>query len=229
MSLTLIDHLLQTFGYLAVFVFIAAESLGIPMPGETALIAAALYAGSTHRLNIALIVTVAAGAAVIGDNVGYLLGRHGGLRLARRHGHRVGLTPRRLKVGRYLFDRHGGKIVFYGRFITGLRTYAAFLAGLVQMRRSRFLVANAAGGLVWALLVGFGAYGLGSAARSMGSALTYVGIGATVALSVAVGFVVKRRMRGLEERADAIYPDDRGQSASAAAPTTTPADLVGAP
>lgn len=207
MSLALIDHFLQTYGYLAVFVFIAVESLGIPMPGETTLIAAALYAGTTHRLNVAVIAAVALAAAVIGDNLGYWIGRRGGARLARRHGHRVGLTESRLKVGRYLFDRHGGKVVFYGRFISGLRTYAAFLAGLNEMRRRSFVVANAAGALAWATVFAFGAYALGSAASGLGNTLTFVGIGVSVAAGVLVGFVVKRKMGSLEERADAAYPD----------------------
>lgn len=206
MSLALIDHLLQTYGYLAVFVFIAVESLGIPMPGETTLITASLYAGTSHRLNVAAIAGVAAAAAVIGDNLGYWIGRRGGARLAERYGSRVGLTPRRLKVGRYLFDSHGGKVVFYGRFVSGLRTYAAFLAGMVAMRRRRFVVANAAGALVWALVIGFGAYALGNAASGLGSALTFIGIGLSIALSVVIGLLVKRSMHSLEERADAAYP-----------------------
>jgi membrane protein DedA with SNARE-associated domain len=206
MSLALINHLLQSYGYLAISAFIAIESLGIPMPGETTLIAAALYAGTTHRLNIALIVAVAAGAAVIGDNIGYLLGKRGGMRLARRYGPRVGLTAQRLKVGRYLFDRHGGKVVFYGRFISGLRTFAAFLAGTVEMRRSRFVSANAAGALVWASLTAFGAYALGNAASGLGSALTLIGIGVSLAFCVVVGFLLRRSMHSLEERADAAYP-----------------------
>ncbi|MBR7825096.1 DedA family protein [Actinospica sp. MGRD01-02] len=209
MSLALINHLLQSYGYLAVFVFIAVESLGVPMPGETTLIAAALYAGSTHRLNIAVIAAVAAGAAVIGDNIGYWIGRRGGARLARRYGRHVGLTPRRLKVGRYLFDRHGGTVVFYSRFISGLRTYAAFIAGMVAMRRPGFVVANAAGALVWAPAIAFGAYGLGGAASGLGSALTFIGVGVSIALSVVVGLLVKRSMRSLEARADAAYPDEQ--------------------
>jgi membrane protein DedA with SNARE-associated domain len=207
MSLALINHLLQSYGYLAIFAFIAIESLGIPMPGETTLIAAALYAGTTHRLNIALIAAVAAGAAMRGDNMGYLLGKRGGMRLARRYGPRVGLTPQRLKVGRYLFDRHGGKVVFYSRFISGLRTFAAFLAGTVEMRRSRFVSANAAGALVWAPLTAFGAYGVGGVASSLGSALTFIGVGVSLAFSVVAGWLVRRSMHSLEQRADAAYPD----------------------
>ncbi len=111
------------------FLFVALESAGVPLPGETALIAAALYAGSAHRLNVGLIAVVAAVAAIAGDNGGYWLGQYGGTRPVRRYGHWVRLDARKLKVGRYLFARHGGKVVFFGRFITVLRTYAAIWRG----------------------------------------------------------------------------------------------------
>ncbi len=155
MSMALINHLLQSYGYLAVFLFVALESVGVPLPGETALIAAALYSGSTHGLNVGLIALVAAVAALAGDNGGYWLGQHGGTRLVRRYGHWVRLDARKLKVGRYLF-------------ITVLRTYAAFFAGLNGMRRSRFLVANATAAVLWAAACSFGAYALGSAATQVG-------------------------------------------------------------
>src|SRR5260221_9299466 len=107
MSLSLINHLLQSYGYLAVFVFIALESLGLPLPGETALIAAAVYAGSAHRLNIGVVFLVAAVAAIGGDNAGYWLGRSAGQRLVGRYGRLVRLDATKLKIGRYLFARLG--------------------------------------------------------------------------------------------------------------------------
>ncbi len=158
MSLSLINHLLQSYGYFAVFAFIALESLGIPLPGETTLIAAAVYAGATHHLNIGAVFLVAATAAIVGDNAGYWLGRAGGQRVADRYGHFVRLDATKLKIGRYLFERHGSKVVFFGRFVTVLRTYAAFLAGLNTMRWRRFTVFNAAGGLLWSALYAFGAF-----------------------------------------------------------------------
>lgn len=124
-----ISHLIETYGYLAVFALVAAESLGIPLPGETALITAAIYAGHTHRLNPWLIFAVASAAAIIGDNIGFWIGDKGGYRLARRYGSKVRLDEQKLKIARYLFDRHGQKVVFFGRFVSVLRTYAAFLAG----------------------------------------------------------------------------------------------------
>ena len=125
----------------------------------------------------------------------------------RRYGHWVRLDARKLKVGRYLFARHGGKVVFFGRFITVLRTYAAFFAGLNGMRRSRFLVANAAAGVLWAAACSFGAYALGSAATQVGTALTIAGLAVAGALIIAGALVKRKVMRRLEERAEAAFPD----------------------
>ena len=208
MSTTLINHLLQSYGYIAVFLFVGLESMGVPLPGETMLIAAAVYAGSTHHLNIAVVGLVAAAAAVAGDNAGFWLGKHGGARLVRRYGRWVRLDARKLKVGRYLFDRHGGKIVFFGRFTVVLRTYAAFLAGLNGMRRSRFFAANAAAAVLWSAGWASGAYALGSAATRVGSTLTAAGLGAVAVLAVALTVAMKRSMRRLEQRADALSPAD---------------------
>lgn len=204
---SLINHLLHSYGYIAVLLFVGLESMGIPLPGETMLITAAVYAGSTHHLNIALVALVAAAAAVAGDNAGFWLGQRGGTSLVRRYGRWVGLDAKKLKVGRYLFDRHGGKIVFFGRFIIALRTYAAFFAGLNGMRRSRFLVANSTAAVLWSACWASGAYALGSAATRVGSTLTAIGLGAVAVLAVVMAVAMKRSMRRLEQRAEAAYPD----------------------
>src|ERR1700742_1575916 len=128
MTWSWITHLVQSYGYYAVFTLIALESLGIPLPGETAMITAALYAGTTHQLNLIVLAAVAAAGAVVGDNAGYWLGRTGGYRLAERFGRFVRLDQAKLDLGRYLFARHGVKVVFFGRFIAVLRTFAAFFA-----------------------------------------------------------------------------------------------------
>ena len=203
----LINHFLPSYGYLAVFLFVMLESIGSPLPGETAVIAAALYAGSAHRLNIGLIALVAAAGAIAGDNGGYWLGRHGGSRLVRRYGHWVRLDERKLNVGRYLFARHGVKIVFFCRFITSLRTYAAFFAGLNTMRRPRFLLANAAADLLWAAACSFGAYALGRAAIRLGADLMIGGLAVAGLLTIVVALVMKRTVRRLDERAAAAFPN----------------------
>ena len=205
---TWIAHLLHSYGYYAVFALIALESLGIPLPGESSLIAAALYAGTTHHLNIAVLAGVAVGAAVLGDNAGYWIGKTGGQRLADRYGHYVRLNRAKLKVGRYLFARHGTKVAFFGRFVAVLRTYAAFFAGLSRMRWSRFLAANAAGGVLWVCVYAFGAHGLGNAASRIGSTIGIIGMTATGVLSLAGLVVGRRSLSVLEQRAEKAFPDD---------------------
>jgi membrane protein DedA with SNARE-associated domain len=213
MSLNLINHLLQSYGYLAVFVFIAVESLGLPLPGETTLIAAAVYAGSTNHLNIGAVFLVAAAAAILGDNAGYWLGRSAGQRLVRRYGRLIRLDATKMKAGQYLFARHGGTVVFAGRFVTALRTYAALFAGLNEMPWRRFTVFNATGGVAWSAVCAFGAYGLGAAANGVGQAITLVGLGISAVLTAAGIVLARRWMRRFEQRAQAAYPDpDREDS-----------------
>src|ERR687885_1711120 len=154
---------IAAYGYLAVFAFICIESLGIPLPGETALITAAIYAGtSSGNLSIAFVITAAVAGAIIGDNIGFGIGYWGGYRLLVRYGKHIRLDQAKLKGGRYLFLRHGGIVVFFGRFVSVLRTYAAFLAGTNRMNWWRFLLYNASGGIVWSLVYGLGAYHAGA-------------------------------------------------------------------
>lgn len=201
-----IAQLVATYGYWAVFLAVGLESIGVPMPGETTLIAAALFAGATHRLSLVYLVVVASVAAIAGDNLGYLIGRHGGYRLLRRYGHRVHVDEAKLKVGRYLFDRHGGGVVFFGRFVTVLRTYAAFLAGTNMMSWRRFLLYNAAGGILWAVLVGAGAYLLGAAVHQVSTVVTVAGGVLVVVVVVVLIFYLRRHMRRLERKAEQAYP-----------------------
>jgi membrane protein DedA with SNARE-associated domain len=215
-----IEHLVQTYGYWVVFLAVGAESLGVPIPGETTLIAAAIYAGATHRLSLVYLVIVASVAAIAGDNLGYLIGRGGGYRLLRRYGHRVHVDEAKLKVGRYLFARHGGGVVFTGRFITVLRTYAAFLAGTNLMSWRRFVLYNAAGGILWAVLVGGGAYLLGAAAHRVSSVVTLAGAALLVIVAAALVFYLRRHMKSLERKAEQAYPgplDDAGTASGAPA------------
>ena len=201
-----ISHLIASYGYLALFVLVGAESLGIPLPGETALVIAGAYAGHTHQLNPWLIFLVASAAAIIGDNIGYWIGDKGGYRLARRYGHWVRLDEHKLKIARYLFDRYGGKVVFFGRFVSVLRTYAAFLAGTSKMRWRRFLPANAAGGILWAGIYTLASYLAGDALqRASGWINLVLGVLAVLAV-LAVVLVARRHMGRLGARAEAAYP-----------------------
>src|ERR1700744_4520217 len=153
--------LIQSYGLWALFLLVFLESTGIPLPGETALIAAGLYAGATHHIPLWAVILVAFAAAVTGDMTGYAIGRRFGYRLLHRHGRHVGITERRLRVGGYLFFRHGGRIVFAGRFVALLRVLAALLAGVHLMPWRRFALMNALGGLCWASLFGSAAYFFG--------------------------------------------------------------------
>ncbi len=147
-------------------------------------------------------IAVAAAGAIVGDNAGFMLGRRFGTKLLVRHGHRVRLDEGRLRIGMWLFRHHGGKVVFWGRFVSILRTYAAFLAGANRMSWPRFLAFNAAGGIVWATVFGFGYYAFGDALEHAGTAID-VALGVAGAAGVA-GFIVwaRRKESELAERAE---------------------------
>jgi len=201
-----ISHLIAVYGYWALFALVAGESLGIPLPGETALILSSIYAGETHRLSPWLIFAVAAAAAIIGDNIGFWIGDKGGYWLARRYGPKVRLDEGKLKIARYLFDRHGAKVVFFGRFVTVLRTYAAFLAGTSRMRWSKFLPANAAGGILWAAVYALAAYLAANALRQVSGTITLVLAALAIVAMAVVLIQVRRQTRRLAVRAEAAYP-----------------------
>lgn len=157
-----IVQLLNVYGYWALFLVIALECCGLPLPGETLLIGAAIYAGQTGALSIVAIVLVAAAGAIVGDNMGYWIGRTYGTAYLARRGRWFGLTQDRLKLGEYLFMRWGGWVVFFGRFVTLLRIFSAVLAGANRLEPKQFFLFNAAGGLLWAAVFGFSAFALTS-------------------------------------------------------------------
>jgi membrane protein DedA with SNARE-associated domain len=185
-----VTHELETYGLILVFVFVAVECCGIPLPGETALITAAVLAGE-GKFNIVAVIAVAAAAAIIGDNVGYWIGRTGGRALLERWGPIKRYSERVLPPGERFFRKHGGKTVFIGRFVSVLRVTAAWLAGITHMSWWRFFLWNAAGGIVWATLVSLLAYYFGKAAAD---AVANYGVYALVAIVVvaAIAFVGMR-------------------------------------
>ncbi len=201
-----LSHLLSTYGYWAVLIFVAIESTGIPFPGETMLLAAAIYAGTTHHLALPIVIAAAAAGAILGDNLGFWVGREGGYRLLRRYGKYIRLDERKLKLGQYLFKKHGAKVVFFGRFVAVLRAWAAFLAGTNRMPWGRFLIFNAAGGILWAILYGIGGYLLGNNVHRLTGP---VGIAFVVvaALLIIAGFVyLRRNEKRLEDEAERDMP-----------------------
>jgi membrane protein DedA with SNARE-associated domain len=202
-----IQHLIHAYGLWTLFAVLMFESIGLPLPGETALVATALYAGSTHQFGIFPVIGVAASAAIVGDNIGYLLGRSVGRRLIMRYGRYVYLTETRLKLGQYLFQRHGGKIVFFGRFVAFLRTFAALLAGVNRMRWPHFLVMNALGGIVWASLFGGGAYLFDEEISVFAGPMRLLVLAFALALTVAGAVYFRRHEAELVRRVIAAHPD----------------------
>ena len=201
-----IGSIIETYGYWAVFALVAAESFGIPLPAETALILAAVYAGQSHQLSPWLLWLVASAGAIVGDNIGFWVGDKGGYALARRYGPKVRLDERKLKTARYLFDRHGAKVVFFGRFVSILRAYAAFLAGVSRMHWRKFLIANAAGGIAWAAVYVFTAYLAGAAFERLSKTLNIILLAAGVAVIVVTLLTVRHQFGKYADRAEQEYP-----------------------
>ena len=184
-------------GYTVVFLLIAVETMGIPVPGETALIAAALLAHD-GQLEILPLVAIASAAAIIGDNIGFAIGRQGGRRLVMRPGPFYDARLRALALGEPFFAKHGPKAVFLGRWVSGLRIASAWLAGISGMRWPTFLVWNALGGIFWATTVGLAVYFAGHVAEDVIAVAGPVAGGAVVL--ALVGFLVWRHRRRHREQ-----------------------------
>lgn len=195
-------------GYPVLFLLVMAESGGVPVPGETSLIAGAVLA-SQGKLDIAIVIPLAAAAAIVGDNIGYQIGRRGGRWVLKRPGpfHRQRLQV--LERGEPFFERHGPKAVFFGRFLLGLRVWASWLAGATRMRWPVFFFWNAAGGICWATAVGLAAYFLGHAA---GNAIQTFGLfGIVAVVVVVVGLVVAHLRHRRHEAGGAQKEDGKGE------------------
>lgn len=185
-------QLLHEYGNIVLGTVVGLECVGLPLPGETLLIAGGIIAGAGH-LNIVFVILSAAVGAILGQMAGYWIGWSIGLRLLRRYGHYIGLTARRLAYGRALFRRHGEKVVIIARFVVLLRTLAALLAGANHMPWTRFMIANVVGSVVWSVFYGVGAYLLGHAAKDLAGPVA-IGLSA-VLLLVVVGTVLYARHR----------------------------------
>jgi membrane-associated protein len=190
-------------GYVAVFGLIMVETMGVPVPGETALVAAALLAHD-GQLDIFALVALASAAAIIGDNVGYVIGRKGGRSLIERPGPFHAQRLRALALGGPFFERHGPKAVFLARWVSGLRIAGAWLAGINHMHWATFARWNALGGIAWACGVGFAVYFAGHAAERV---LTVAGPAAlALAIVAVVALLVWHRTR--ERRREAAALED---------------------
>ena len=205
-GLTHLHSLLVQFGPWAVFILVALESAGIPLPGETILVTAAVLAGRSHEGSIVEIIACAAGGAIVGDNIGFWVGREFGIGLLIRHGGRIGLDEGKLKLGQYLFLRFGGLIVFFGRFVAVLRAFAAVLAGANNLAPWRFFLFNAAGGIVWATIFGLGGYFLGADFHKIAGPLGLFALAVALGLIFAFSLYYRKNEAKLIETAKAALP-----------------------
>src|SRR5262249_2299883 len=158
----------------------------------TTLVTAAIYAGTTQNLRIEFVIAAAAAGAILGDNLGFWMGRRFGVELLEKHGHLVRIDARRIGLGQFLFDRHGGKGAVFGRFIALLRALAALLAGVNQMNWRRFLFFNAAGGIVWASVYGLAAYLFGEEIKRVQGPIAIIGIVVAVAAVIGGTWIARR-------------------------------------
>ena len=193
-----VAHLIHAYGLLVVAGFIGLESMCIPLPGETALIVGSVIAGRTHELNIVEVIVIAAAASLIGRIIGYAIGWRFGYWLLLRYGGYLGITEKRIKLGQYLFLKHGGVIIIIAQFVPVMRAIAGVLAGANRMPWRRFVLSSAVGVSLWSVAFGIGGYTFGvqfaRLARSWWifsgpSGWAIFGIGAVIVISILTIFV----------------------------------------
>jgi membrane protein DedA with SNARE-associated domain len=217
-----LDH----YGLWAVLVLVLIEDFGIPVPGETVLIAAAVFAGS-GRMNVFAVATVGFVAAVLGDNIGYAIGRFGGRELVVRWGKYVFLTPERLDKAEAFFNRHGAKIIVIARFVEGLRQANGIIAGIAVMHWLRFLACNALGAALWVGTWVSVGYFAGQHITAIYNAITKYSLYAAIVAVIVIAVLVALRVRKHRRRATLAETtaDDAGQGAAHSdTATATPPD-----
>jgi membrane protein DedA with SNARE-associated domain len=199
--------LIPIYGPWIIFFIVAFESAGIPLPGETILVGSAVLAATTGQIGIAVVVLAAAAGAIVGDGMGYLVGRRFGSPFLLRYGHYIRLDEDRLLIGRYLFLKYGSAVVFFGRFVAVLRMFAALLAGANAMPAARFFFFNITGGICWACLFGFGAYAVGAQMYKISGMLSVISLGLFIAAGYAFSIFVRRNEVLLRRRAETALSD----------------------
>jgi len=199
--------LIPTYGPWIIFGIVALESAGVPLPGETILVAAALLAATTGQISIVVVVLASAAGAIVGDGIGYMVGRRIGLPFLHKYGHYIHLDGNRLLIGRYLFLRFGSAVVFFGRFVAVLRMFAALLAGANSMPAGRFFFFNITGGVCWACLFGFGAYAVGAEIYTISGTLSVISLGLFIATGFALSIFMRRNEVTLRRRAELALSD----------------------
>jgi len=194
-------HLIESYGLIILFVVVGLESSGVPLPGETALITCGVLA-SQHHFDIKWVIVVAAAGAIIGDNIGYWIGRKGGTKLLDKWAFTRRMRDRYMPPARRFFEAHGGKTIFFARFIAVLRVFGAWIAGITHMPWWRFLLWNAAGGICWALLVGLISYYLGHAAAAAIQRWGLIGAGIAAVLAILLFYGLHRMSKRVVREED---------------------------
>jgi membrane protein DedA with SNARE-associated domain len=194
--------LISAYGIWVIAGMIAIECVGIPLPGETVLVAAAIYAGTTHHLHIASVIGAAIVGAILGNVAAFALGRAYGYRLLRRYGRYIHLDETRIRIGQYLFLRHGGKVVFFARFVPVLRSVAGLLAGANRMPWASFMSANVAGAVVWVAIDCTGAYLFGEELTKLAAPVGFALGAVVVAIIVIAARFVARHEKELAIEAE---------------------------
>ena len=201
-----IAHLIHAYGLLVVAGTIGLEGIGFPVPGETSLIVASVIAGTHHEISIVAVILTAAVASIVGRTVGYLIGRYFGYWLLLRYGSYIWINEARIKLGQYLFLRHGGKIVIVAQFVPVLRTIAGIMAGANRMPWPQFLVANVFGAFAWAIFFGTAAYTLGRQVERLATWGVVVLVIATVIVLTIAAHFVRGHEAQLEAEAERALP-----------------------
>jgi membrane protein DedA with SNARE-associated domain len=202
----ILKYLIHTYGLIAVGAVVGLEGVGLPVPGQTTLLAAAVYAGTKHDLNIVSVIITAGATAIVGRMIGYLIGRKYGYLLLLRYGGYIGMTKGRIKLGQYLFLRHGGKIVFIAQFVPVLRTVAGLFAGCNVMPWRNFVVANIVGSTLWAVSYGYAAYAFGRGIRQIQEPLVIALVIVTILGFVIGGIFINRHEAQLTAEAERAMP-----------------------
>ena len=206
-----LEHAVTDYGLWAVGLVILVECLGVPVPGQAILLAAAISAGMGGGLDISAIVVASAAAAFAGSLLSFALARHPAVdRFLTRHGHRFGFGAKRRAVAQHLFARYGAAIVFLGRFAAVLRTFTGLIAGMIGMPALPFVLANLLGSIAWAAVIGFGGYLLGDGMRQLSSEIQWVTGLLVIVVALAVLWAFKHYERRLEDQSAAGSPDRDG-------------------
>jgi membrane protein DedA with SNARE-associated domain len=199
-------HLIHVYGLLVVAGVIGLECVGLPFPGETVLIAASVIAGTEHDLNIISVILTAGVASTIGRMIGYVIGREFGYWLLLRYGRYLWITESRIKLGQYLFLRHGGKIILFAQFVPGLRSIAGILAGANRMPWQPFMLANVIGAFLWATLYGAVVYSLGREIEKLSGWMVMAFAVVVFVLIVVAALFVRRHEAQLITEAEEALP-----------------------